>query len=118
MEYQSNVTDPVNSVTGVLNASFSEQFNADELLEKYMGEKRRDLASVGVLTFVYVVIFLTGMVGNVCTCVVIAKNAFMHTATNYYLFSLAVSDMLTLIFGKFRSLFVCLSSFLPVFQPF
>ncbi|WAR08041.1 PK1R-like protein [Mya arenaria] len=37
--------------------------------------------------------------GNVCTCIVIARNNYMHTATNYYLFSLAVSDMLTLIFG-------------------
>lgn len=51
------------------------------------------------ITVVYVVIFLTGVVGNVSTCVVIVRNRYMHTATNYYLFSLAVSDMLLLISG-------------------
>lgn len=69
-------------------------------LEQLMGEKRRDITSVGILTFVYVLIFITGISGNICTCIVIARNAYMHTATNYYLFSLAISDMLTLIFGK------------------
>jgi hypothetical protein len=47
----------------------------------------------------YVVILLTGLVGNVSTCVVIARNKHMHTATNYYLFSLAVSDLLLLVSG-------------------
>lgn len=50
-------------------------------------------------TIVYVIIFFTGVVGNVSTCVVIAKNKSMHTATNYYLFNLAVSDMVLLISG-------------------
>lgn len=50
-------------------------------------------------TIVYAVIFLTGVIGNISTCIVIAKNKSMHTATNYYLFSLAVSDMLLLISG-------------------
>jgi len=38
---------------------------------------------------------MTGVIGNVTTCVVIARNSYMHTATNYYLFSLAISDMLS-----------------------
>ncbi|KAJ8939216.1 hypothetical protein NQ314_011206 [Rhamnusium bicolor] len=50
-------------------------------------------------TIVYVIIFFTGVIGNVSTCVVIAKNKSMHTATNYYLFSLAVSDLVLLISG-------------------
>ena len=49
----------------------------------------------------YGLIFLTGVVGNVSTCIVIIKNNYMHTATNYYLFSLAISDVLTLILGKY-----------------
>lgn len=54
-----------------------------------------------VLTAVYMVIFLVGVVGNVCNCLVIAdtKNKYMKTATNYYLFSLSISDLLLLIFG-------------------
>jgi 7 transmembrane receptor (rhodopsin family) len=48
----------------------------------------------------YIVIFIAGVLGNVITCVVIATNKTMHTATNYYLFNLAVSDSLILLFGE------------------
>lgn len=51
------------------------------------------------MTVVYGIIFVAGVVGNVSTCIVIARNKSMHTATNYFLFSLAVSDMLLLISG-------------------
>lgn len=53
-----------------------------------------------MLTVIYVIIFISGVLGNVVTCIVIAKNKGMHTAVNYYLFSLAVSDLLLLISGK------------------
>jgi len=54
-----------------------------------------------MLTIVYLAIFLIGVIGNVCNCLVIAdsKNKYMKTATNYYLFSLSISDLLLLIFG-------------------
>lgn len=51
------------------------------------------------LTVVYVVIFVAGVLGNASTCIVIARNRSMHTATNFYLFSLAVSDLILLICG-------------------
>ncbi|KAH3835820.1 hypothetical protein DPMN_109186, partial [Dreissena polymorpha] len=73
--------------------------DVDSYLALMMGERRRDMASVWLLTFAYTIIFITGITGNVCTCIVIVRNAYMHTATNYYLFSLAMSDMLTLLFG-------------------
>lgn len=57
------------------------------------------LALIIPITIAYGVIFLTGVVGNVSTCTVIARNKSMHTATNYYLFSLAISDMLLLVSG-------------------
>lgn len=72
----------------------------EELLESYLGARYRSMAECVVLTIVYAAIFLTGLIGNICTCVVITKNAYMHTATNYYLFSLAISDVMTLILGK------------------
>ncbi|XP_074033554.1 neuromedin-U receptor 2-like [Leptinotarsa decemlineata] len=50
-------------------------------------------------TIIYVIIFIVGVIGNISTCVVIAKNKPMQTATNYYLFSLACSDMLLLVSG-------------------
>ena len=51
------------------------------------------------MTFVYVTIFLTGMAGNMAVCLVIVKHRSMHTATNYYLFSLAMADLVILILG-------------------
>ncbi|KAL2090208.1 hypothetical protein ACEWY4_014896 [Coilia grayii] len=69
----------------------------DEYLERYLGPRRSsDFLSVCVA---YLVIFLVGVLGNVMTCVVIASNRVMWTPTNYYLFSLAVSDLLVLLLG-------------------
>ncbi|XP_069668628.1 pyrokinin-1 receptor-like isoform X2 [Periplaneta americana] len=63
------------------------------------GPKRHPLYIVVPITVIYAVILFTGLLGNVSTCVVIARNKHMHTATNYYLFSLAVSDLLLLVSG-------------------
>ena len=52
------------------------------------------------MTVMYVIMFLTGVAGNVAVCLVIIKNRSMHTATNYYLFSLAVSDLVILLLGE------------------
>lgn len=41
-----------------------------------------------------VLIFVVSLVGNAVTCVVIYYDKTMHTLTNYYLFNLAMSDLL------------------------
>ncbi|KAM4629845.1 neuromedin-U receptor 1 [Polymixia lowei] len=69
----------------------------DEYLEKYLGPRRSSVFLPVCL--VYLLIFLVGAVGNVLTCTVIARNKVMWTPTNYYLFSLAVSDLLVLLLG-------------------
>ncbi|XP_041836742.1 neuromedin-U receptor 1 [Melanotaenia boesemani] len=51
------------------------------------------------VTIVYLLIFLTGLTGNLLTCAVIAKHKKMRNPTNFYLVSLAVSDLLVLMFG-------------------
>ncbi|NXO19669.1 NMUR2 protein, partial [Cisticola juncidis] len=51
------------------------------------------------MALVYSVIFLVGVTGNFLVCLVILKHRTMKTPTNYYLFSLAVSDLLVLLFG-------------------
>lgn len=73
------------------------------LLLDQLGPKQVPYASLIPMTCIYVLIFVTGMVGNGATCIVIAKNAYMQSATNYYLFNLAVADMLTLTLGKVHS---------------
>ena len=60
---------------------------------------RDTLYVVVPITIIYISIFFTGTIGNISTCIVIARNKSMHTATNYYLFSLAISDLLLLISG-------------------
>lgn len=62
-------------------------------------DNREPLYIVIPMSVTYGIIFLTGLIGNISTCVVIARNKSMHTATNYYLFSLAVSDLLLLVSG-------------------
>ncbi|XP_042271517.1 neuromedin-U receptor 1 [Thunnus maccoyii] len=66
-------------------------------LEKYLGPRRSSVFLPVCL--IYLIIFMIGVVGNVLTCTVIARNKVMWTPTNYYLFSLAVSDLLVLLLG-------------------
>jgi len=80
--------------------------DVEAFLEQNLGRRYRSLTESVVLVTVYCVIFLTGIAGNLCTCIVIVRNKRMHTATNYYLFSLAVSDLLTLLLGQSLPLYV------------
>lgn len=47
----------------------------------------------------YLLIFLVGVLGNSLTCAVILRYRVMQTPTNFYLLSLAVSDLLVLLLG-------------------
>lgn len=73
--------------------------NVWEYLEIVHGPRRGPLEAVIAITCVYGFIFLSGVFGNVCTCLVIVKNKYMHTVTNYYLFNLAIADLLLLLVG-------------------
>ncbi|XP_043283786.1 neuropeptides capa receptor-like [Venturia canescens] len=76
-----------------------ENLTEAEYLDRILGPKYLPMRLVLPLTLVYVTIFITGIIGNVITCTVIIKNTTMHTTTNYYLFSLAISDLTLLILG-------------------
>lgn len=67
------------------------------------------------VSVIYATILVTGLVGNVSTCIVIAKNRSMHTATNYYLFSLAISDLLLLVSGLPPEMYYIWSNYPYVF---
>lgn len=71
-----------------------------EYLNKVLGPRYLPLRLVIPLTIAYLLIFVAGVFGNVVTCTVIVRNASMQTATNYYLFSLAISDLTLLMLGK------------------
>ncbi|KAF0307283.1 Neuropeptides capa receptor [Amphibalanus amphitrite] len=83
-----NVTDP-----------FYQYSDAASFLQNTVGPKYLPLQVVLPITIVYIIIFVTGVVGNVAVCLVIIRNPGLQTATNYYLFSLAVSDLAVLVLG-------------------
>ncbi|XP_013788011.1 neuropeptides capa receptor-like, partial [Limulus polyphemus] len=71
----------------------------EEYLEVNMGPQQITLVVVVPITVVYGLIFVSGIIGNVIVCLVITRNSHFQTPTNYYLFSLAISDLLILLFG-------------------
>lgn len=79
------------------------------------GPKRDPLYIVIPITVIYAIIFLTGIIGNLSTCIVIFRNKSMHTATNYYLFSLAISDLLLLISGLPQEMYMTWSKYPYIF---
>lgn len=89
--------------------------NDDVNLTLIYGPRRDPLYVVIPITFIYMLIFLTGVIGNISTCIVISKNRSMHTATNYYLFSLAISDFLLLLSGVPQEVYSIWSKYPYVF---
>uniref|UniRef100_A0A0A9WSE9 Neuropeptides capa receptor n=1 Tax=Lygus hesperus TaxID=30085 RepID=A0A0A9WSE9_LYGHE len=72
-------------------------FSREDFIRERLGSQQLPFALP--VTLVYAAIFITGVVGNLAICRVIAKNQSMQTSTNYYLFSLAISDLSLLILG-------------------
>ncbi|ALC46231.1 CG8795 [Drosophila busckii] len=60
---------------------------------------------LATLSVGYALIFVAGVLGNLITCIVISRNNFMHTATNFYLFNLAISDLILLCSGMPQDLY-------------
>ncbi|XP_037028776.1 pyrokinin-1 receptor-like [Bradysia coprophila] len=81
----------------------------------YLGPQRDSLYVVIPITFIYMLIFITGVIGNISTCIVISKNKSLKTATNYYLFSLAISDFLLLLSGVPQEMYMVWSKYPYVF---
>ena len=66
----------------------------------HLGPQRLPLKNLIPMTIVNAVMFITGIFGNLSVCCVILRIPSMRSATNYYLFSLAVADLLILLLGK------------------
>ncbi|CAH0407059.1 unnamed protein product [Chilo suppressalis] len=84
---------------------------------RIFGPHRDPLYIVLPITIIYSVIFVTGLIGNMLTCLVIIRNKSMQTATNYYLFSLAISDLLLLVSGMPQEIYSIWSKWPYVFGP-
>ncbi|XP_066304541.1 neuropeptide FF receptor 2-like [Branchiostoma lanceolatum] len=66
-----------------------------ELLEK---EMTRPLLTALLMAFAYSIIFLVCLVGNLIVCVMILKSKRTTSATDYFIFNLAICDLLVGIF--------------------
>ena len=75
--------------------------NLTFFVQDVLGKRCVDSVIVLPTVLIYGLILVLGLFGNMCTCVVIAKNKSMQNPTNYYLFSLAISDLLMLVLGEF-----------------
>lgn len=81
-----------------MNESIS--LDVEEYVLVCRGNQQQPLSMAIPLTVVNVLIFVSGLLGNTAVCIVIIKHRSLHTATNYYLFNLAISDLTLLIFGE------------------
>lgn len=113
IQFENNLTDISNYSTnlavqsgdqGGYNGSWlndSESFDSKSFVIAYLGKQQGDTGLVVALTIVYMVVYLSGVLGNSLTFLVIYKNAYMRTVTNCYLMSLALSDLLTISVGEY-----------------
>nr|WOA03690.1 CHH family candidate receptor A2beta [Carcinus maenas] len=93
-----NVTDDY-FLEASLNGSVNGTFDASSYIEGRLGKPRLRYPILLPMTVLYCIIAVGGAVGNILTCLVVAKNRTMRTSTNYYLVNLAVADLLTLFFA-------------------
>lgn len=113
IQFGNNLTDISNYSTnfavqsgdqGGYNGSWlndSGSFDSKSFVIAYLGKQQGDTGLVVALTIVYMVVYLSGVLGNSLTFLVIYKNAYMRTVTNCYLMSLALSDLLTISVGEY-----------------
>ena len=101
MDHLTTILPNVSNLSFLHSQNFSTLYtNHNEINSVPNSVPHRDSLHIVIpVTIIYVSIFVTGIIGNISTCIVIARNKSMHTATNYYLFSLAVSDLLLLASG-------------------
>lgn len=74
------------------------------------------IALLFVLLIVLSVAFVVGILGNIGICVVIVRQKYMHTSTNYFLFSLAISDLLIIVSDMFPFLLLIWEALFDIYD--
>ena len=91
----------MNETTGLFENETD--FDQWSYLVQLLGPQRQPWNTLIPLTCVYLVLVILGIFGNLSVCFVIYRIPSMRSATNYYLFSLAIADLLILLLGKSNS---------------
>ena len=74
--------------------------NISLFIQEMLGDSHINYESLFFLTIIYSLFLVVGVCGNLSTCMVIMSNEYMRTATNVYLFNLAIVDIATLVISK------------------
>lgn len=53
---------------------YNETLDDDDFLTSRLGDRYMAQTPLVILNIIYIAIFITGLIGNVCTCIVIARN--------------------------------------------
>lgn len=61
------------------------------------------------MTIFYVIVFISGLVGNIFVILVITRSRGLHCAMNFYLLSLALADILIIVLGTSSNTLLCLA---------
>lgn len=75
--------------------------------------KESDLIKI-ILTLFLSVSMLFSLIGNVCTCAVIARDKSMRTPTNCYLMNLAITDLMTALLVPIEIYMIWVPDFYPL----
>lgn len=67
-----------------------------------------------ILSIILAVIMILSLIGNGCTCAVIARNRSMRTPTNCYLFNLAITDLFMALFVPIDIYIIWIPEFYPL----
>ena len=84
------------------NWSDLNQTEKDDYFFRHRYPKRYDKDTALPMTVFYGVLFILGVPGNLLTCFIILLNSYMKAPPNYFLFNLAIVDIITLTMGKVR----------------
>ena len=84
---------------GFVPWDFLSKEEQSKLLQDNLGPDVHSFKKSLIVTIIYGILGVIGVTGNFLTCVIILFNSYMRVPANFFLFSLAIADMITLIGG-------------------
>ncbi|KAJ6218076.1 hypothetical protein RDWZM_009233 [Blomia tropicalis] len=83
-----------------MNDSIIDETNYSDHIERHLGPQQAlPLTWLIPLTVIYLVILMSGLIGNLITILVVFRFRYMQTITNLYLCNLAITDLISLMFS-------------------
>ncbi|KAI8787361.1 orexin receptor type 2 [Biomphalaria glabrata] len=103
-----NLSDAAESLNDSLDASRCKYYHKSDLMVQCYYDDEHLLREIyafieltnleWVITVIYALVFITGVVGNFLVGYAVWRNKYLRTITNFFLTNLAVADFLTIVF--------------------